>query len=167
MSSYPVITERWRSIGKCVWQASLSSRRINELKRAEQGLGPQPVKAVQPANVVAGPSGYNGPMPQIIQHAVPLRPSIVESAALATHLSTIYTDKLYYPSSTITEIVQNGMVPNKFRLQARVKAIFPRNPPTGSPPIANYICFFCKKCERPYKYVLVAFVVTTLSTDCK
>jgi len=103
-------------------------------------------------------------MPQIIQHPVVVSSANRDDVPSAQHLSTTYTDDLCYPVSNIADIAANIMVPNKFRLRARVKAIFPRNPPTGTPPMANYICFFCKKCERPYVYVLQPISSRTLTT---
>ena len=77
-------------------------------------------------------------------------PAPAQDIPLATYLSTTYTDEIVYPLSTIAQITENTMVPNKFRLQARVKAIFPRYPLTGASPFPNYICFYCKECNRPY-----------------
>lgn len=125
-------------------------RRINELKRIEEGLGPKPAAPAQ-QNAEAGPSTHQAPVADIAHHAVPISaPAPAQDIPLATYLSTTYTDEIVYPVSTIAQITENTMVPNKFRLQARVKAIFPRYPPTGASPFPNYICFYCKECNRPY-----------------
>lgn len=48
------------------------------------------------------------------------------AAPLSTFLYTTHTDPISHPVSSMSEVLQNRTVPNKFRLRARVKGVVPR-----------------------------------------
>ena len=63
---------------------------------------------------------------------------------LAKHLSTTFTDEFDYPIATLADVKVNQLIPNKFRVRARVKSLHTR----GVPGNKTYVQRHCLHCRR-------------------
>ena len=68
----------------------------------------------------------------------------LSASRLATHVHTIYNDPIEHAITPISAILTNGTIPNKFRVQARVKSVHPR----GSAGSDSLVQQHCMKCSR-------------------
>lgn len=71
------------------------------------------------------------------------QPPITE-AQLATHVSTIHKDPIEHPIQTLSDILANRTLPNKFRVKAKVQAVHQRRVKG----LDSYAQRHCGKCNH-------------------
>ncbi|WVR04232.1 hypothetical protein IAU60_001232 [Kwoniella sp. DSM 27419] len=136
--------------------ARVIDRRLKALKRGEEASEPNPdaYGADQDDGSHAQLAGGSGPsrtsfsrtasaqMAAHAQHAPPSRP-----VQTSKDIGTIHNDLTSHPFSTVAEIVSNQTVPNRYRVQARIKSIHPRGLPNNDTLIQPY----CSHCRAAFK----------------
>ncbi|WWC87401.1 uncharacterized protein L201_002290 [Kwoniella dendrophila CBS 6074] len=90
------------------------------------------------------PISYNPPAVQSTA-STHVRPE--QLVRLATHVQTIYNDTTNHQISTISDILHNSTLPNKYRIHAKVKKIHSRSLIDNDSVIQSY----CRKCEMAFK----------------
>nr|XP_019047735.1 hypothetical protein I302_04352 [Kwoniella bestiolae CBS 10118]OCF26665.1 hypothetical protein I302_04352 [Kwoniella bestiolae CBS 10118] len=135
-------------------RAKAIERRLRTLKRGDTIDEPQssnrlfsvdtfpPVQPTTPQRVpVSNASHSNTTYMENTQTTnQPIRPP-----QLATHLRTIHTNEMDHPLSSISNILDNSTVPNKYRIIAQVKSIISRSPS------GDIIQAYCKHCKMSFK----------------
>jgi hypothetical protein len=78
-----------------------------------------------------------------------------QAVPVSASIMTTFTDILLYPYSTLSDILDNQTVPNRYNVQARVKIIHPTNPIAGGGKggkgvFGEYglVVKVCRPCER-------------------
>lgn len=78
-----------------------------------------------------------------------------QAVPVSASIMTTFTDTLLYPYSTLSDILDNQKVPNRYNVQARVKSIHPANPIAGGGKggkggngEGGLVVKVCRPCER-------------------
>jgi len=74
----------------------------------------------------------------------PVNSDPMSAPHLATHVSTTLNDPIEHPTTSLSALLTNATIPNKFRIQARVKSVHPR----GLAGNQSLVQKHCTKCDR-------------------
>ncbi|ORX36102.1 hypothetical protein BD324DRAFT_657049 [Kockovaella imperatae] len=83
------------------------------------------------------------PPPPVVEAQEPV---VQIHSTMANNIGTTMTDEVTNPVSTLAKVKTNTLVPNRFRVQARVRSLHPR----GLQKNATYLQKHCIKCNRAW-----------------